>query len=240
MGELLALKIREMLAVLVTSDAARKRFGASHHRYQLAPPLDAAPDLPGDLQEFATLVGSAGAGPYYGLLSLATPRIVDAPSGQPWKRAIAVGHMGCGYAAVVPLDGTATGTVWIDARAIGVVRQIQPNFHAYYLDWLHRLARNAWPESYVPPSACALPNALGGFLGLYEQRHGIPAHTLAGEPLRAALGELGPGAIAIAADGSVLYPDGTRVDPCIGCARLVENLVADGLDPRVVAPGSHP
>jgi len=91
----------------------------------------------------------------------------------------------------------------------------------------------------VPPMACPLPNALGGYLAIHERRLGLAEGTLAGEPLRAALGELGPGAIAIAAEASVLFPDGTPVDPCLGCARLVDSLGRDGLSPEVVAPGTR-
>jgi hypothetical protein len=71
-----------------------------------------------------------------------------------------------------------------------------------------------------------------------EQRLGIEPGTLAGAPLKDALGELGPHSIEIAAESSVLYPNGTRVDPCVACARLVENLAADGLRPDVVKPSS--
>jgi hypothetical protein len=64
---------------------------------------------------------------------------------------------------------------------------------------------------------------------------------LSDDQLREALGELGPGAIAIAAeDGNLLFDPGDPVDPCVACAVLVENLGAQGLRPDVVAPGVPP
>ncbi len=233
----LASTIREALAALAAGDRSLRRFGAARHRYRLAAPIEAPVDYPDDLSAFMREVGSGGAGPYYGLLSLAEPTLVASPTGAPWTEGVAVAHMGCGYAAVVALDGDARGQVWIDARAVGVARPIHQSFTAYYLDWIDRLAHGAWPEAWVPPTACPLPNALGGFLAVQEQRLGIEPGTLAGAALREALAELGSHSIEIAAESSVLFANGTRVDPCIACARLVENLGADGLRPDVVAPG---
>jgi hypothetical protein len=225
----LAATIREALVALAAADPACKRFGASHHRYELAPPVPALAVGSEDLIAFATTVSGGGAGPYYGLLALDRLSPVRTPAGD----ALPVAHLGCGYAAVLQL---ATGEVWIDARLLGIARPIHPSFTAFYIDWIDRLARNAWPESFVPPGACALPNALGGYLAAYEQEHGIAAGTLAGEALREALGQLGPGAIEIAG-GPPLFEPGDRVDPCIECARLVDNL---GLSRGVIAPGIPP
>lgn len=250
----LAATVREALAALAARDPARRAFGAAAHRYELAPPLAAAAvdaveralgaALPEELRAFALEVGGGGAGPGHGWISpvRAAARAVVAPGPElPWRRALAVAHLGCAYAAVVPLDGAARGEVWIDARAIGRVAPMHGSFTAFYLDWIDRLARAAWPESFVPPGACALPAALGGYFGVCEQRLGLPPGTLAGDALREALAALGPGAIAIAADGApALFDDGDRVDPCIACARLLESLAADGLRPDVVAPGEPP
>jgi hypothetical protein len=213
--------LKEAVAALAASDRSFKRFGAATHRYLLKPPAhcDVGPE---DLRELVATFASGGAGPYYGFELGAT---YDAPFG----RALPVGHMGCGYAAAVALD---TGAVWIDARAVGVVRAIHPSFTAYYLDWIDRLANNVLPEAFVPAGACALAAALGGYLGMCEERLGLAAGTISGDALRDALAELGPGSIAIAAAASPLYPDGTRVAPCIACARLLEGL---GLDQSVSA-----
>ena len=109
------------------------------------------------------------------------------------------------------------------------------------MDWIDRLSRNVLPETFVPPTVCALSAALTGFLGFWEKRLGIAAGTLAGAPLRDALSSLGPGAIEIAAEaGTPLFAPGDRVDPCVSCARLVANLVEQGLAPDVIAPGADP
>ena len=238
MSELLA-TLREAVQALATADPGLRRFGASHHRYALAPPL--APPalaaledrlgaaLPDDLRAFAAEAGAGGAGPGYGVVPIdrAAGYVVAAPASAPWTRGLPLAHLGCGYAAIAALDGGARGEIWLDARAIGVLRPIHPTFTAFYLDWIDRLAHARWPESHVPPGACALAAALSGYL--------------AGDALREALARLGPGAIEVAAESSVAWFDEhDRVDPCIACARLLENLAADGLGRDVVARGVPP
>ncbi len=208
MSELVA-TLHEAIAALAASDRSLKRFGARVHRYALKPPLASAdPSWPEDLRELATSFASGGAGPYYGF-----------QLGPRSERGLIVGHVGCGYAATI-IDGA----VYIDAPSLGVLAPIAPSFTAYYLDWIDRLANNVLPEAFVPAGVCPMPNALGGFLAVHEQRLGIAPGTIAGEDLGAALAELGPGSIEIAANASPLFPDGTRVDPCVACARLLANL----------------
>jgi hypothetical protein len=244
---------REAVRELAAADPALRRFGAAGHRYELLPPLSAAAlaaveaqlgaALPDDLQAFATELGAGGAGPGYGVVPLdrAAGYVVAAPRGATWTAGLPLAHLGCGYAAVVALDGAARGEVWIDARAIGVVRSVYPSATALYLEWIDRLAHARWPDSHVPPGACALAAALSGYLARCEAEAGVIAGTLAGEALREALSRLGPGAIEIAAESAVAwFDDGDRVDPCIACARLIENLAADGLRGDVVAPGVPP
>jgi hypothetical protein len=222
----LAATLREAIAALAASDRALQRFGAATHHYALAPPRDDVdPSWPPDLRELVTTFASGGAGPYHGF-TLGEPYALGE------LRALPVGHMGCGYAAVVALD---TGAVWIDARAIGVVAPIHASFTAYYLDWIDRLARNVLPDAFVPPGACALAAALGGYLGVHEQRLGLAPGSISGAALADALAQLGPGAITITAQQSPLFPDGTAVAPCIACAQLVANL---GLSLAVVRPAT--
>jgi len=251
-SELLA-TVREAVRALATADPKLRRFGAWRHRYELSPPLAPAAlaalsgqlgaALPEDVAGFAAEVGVGGAGPGYGIVPIdrAAAYVVAAPANAPWTRGLPLAHLGCGYTAVVVLDGGARGEIWIDARAIGVTRPIQPSFTAFYLDWIDRLAHARWPQSHVPPGTCALAAALSGYLAHCEAERGLPAGSLAGDALREALARLGPGAIEIAAESSVAwFDDNDRVDPCIACARLLDNLAADGLSREVVAPGVLP
>lgn len=243
---------REAVAALAAVDPGCRRFGAARHRYALAPPLRgealaaveaALGALPDDVRGFASTLASGGAGPGYGVVPVdrGAAYVVTAPAGAPWTRGLPVADLGCGYAAVVALDGAARGELWIDARAIGVVRPIHASFTAFYLDWVDRLAHARWPEPQVPPGACAFAGALSGYLAHCEGQLGVAAGALAGAALRTALERLGPGAIEIAAESSVRWFDeGDRVDPCLACARLVESLAASGLRRDVIAPGVAP
>jgi hypothetical protein len=227
--------VHDAVAALAQSDRACLRFGASQHRYALAAPLDEAAlvaieavvgVLPEDYRAFVREVAASGAGPGYGLLPIAIT-----------TSRLPIAHLGCGYAAMLELAGPTRGQITIDARAIGIVAPIAPSFTAFYAGWIDTLARGQMPEGFVPPGACALAHAIGGYLGMCERRLGLPEGGLTDEPLRDALAELGPGAIAIAADASPLFASGERVDPCITCARTLENL---GLRGDVVAPGRLP
>jgi hypothetical protein len=243
-------ELREILAGLAATDVALRRFGAAQHRYDLLPPVAVEPieaaigELPEDYRDHVSRVSAGGAGPYYGLIPVdrAARRLVTAPPGVAgWTRALPLGHLGCGYAALLPLDGPARGQVWIDARAIGATGPIRPSFTALLVDWIDRLAHGHWLDGFVAIGACALTAAITGYLGVCEQRLGIPAGSIAGAQLREALSALPRHAIAIAAeDGSPLFRTGDPVDPCVNCARSVEGLARDGLAPDVVAPGLPP
>jgi hypothetical protein len=164
----------------------------------------------------------------------------SAPAGA-WTRGLPLVDLGCGYTAVVALNGPARGEIWLDARSLGLVRPLHASLTAFYLDWIDALAHARWPDPPVPPGACALAVALSGYLGHCEAEHGLAPGSLTGEPLREALSRLGPGAIRITAVASVGWFDGDEpVDPCISCARLLDSLAADGLRRDVVAPGLPP
>ena len=238
----LAATIREAVAALAASDRSATRFGATQHRYTLAPPLATAPDdLPDDMRTFVTEVASGGAGPGYGWFPVekALRYVLTPPAGvTAYAHALPICHLGCGYAAIVPLDGPARGEVWIDASAVGICTAKYGTFTGFYLAWIDALAHNGWPADHIPPGVCSVASALSGYLGMVERQLGVESGSLAGEPLREALAQLGPGSIQIGADGGRLFAKGDTVDPCLTCARLLDALAADGLRRDVVAPGT--
>jgi hypothetical protein len=256
---------RALVVQLAQADPARTRFGARRHQYALPPPLGeahvaaieraAGVRLPDDYRLHVAEVAAAGAGPHHGLLPLDHPRqraLLAGPSplpavapphaldGSPWRGCVALGHVGCGAWTLLVVDGPARGTVWLDARGVGVgVRPVADSFAAYYLDWLLRAARGQTAAPLLPAGACALPSALGGYLRAVAAAAGVD--ELHGAALRAALGDLPAGGVALAATGDdPIAARGQPLDPCLTCALLVEQLGPDGLRPDVIADGVAP
>jgi hypothetical protein len=238
----LTTRLREILAAFAASDPGCKRFGAAQHRYQLLPPVERVDlELPDDYREYVTRLSAGGVGPYYGLVPADRVLPVDAPGRiTTWRRALPIAHLGCGYAALLVLDGAAAGQVWLDAHALGIVEPIRASFTAFYLDWVDRLANHRWLDGFVPAGMCAITAALSGYLAMHERQLGLEPGTIAGDQLRYALGKLGPGAIEATVSELGLFEPGDRVDPCATCARALQGLVEQGLRADVVAPGLPP
>lgn len=245
-------RMREILAALAASDASCKRFGAAQHRYERLPPLTdievtqfeeriggVLPDACADYLDHVTRFSAGGVGPYYGLLPAQRAAAFVQTRSKPAHRALPIAHLGCGYFAMMPLEGPAAGQIWLDAVPINEQQLIATSFTAFFLDWIDRVANNQWLEGHVPIGRCALQAALTAYLHVCEQGLGLQSGQLAGAQLREALAGLSTGSIQIAAEGA-LFKEGDTVDPCIHCARMLVNLVEDGLAPDVVAPGVPP
>jgi hypothetical protein len=245
MSEASLRELREKIAELGARDPSHKRFGATAHRYELAPPLSTDElavveatlgcALPTDVRNVALHFARGGAGPAYGWIALDRVQPYALPSG---ARAIPLADYGCGQIVALALDD---GAVWLDARGRELCRQLHDSFIGWYSEWYVRLSRNVWPSELVDNTTCILAIGLSAYLATIEQQLGIAAGSLAGDALREALGRLGPGSIEIAAEGPPeLFDPGDLAYPCRGCAGLVSSFAADGLSPDVVAPGVRP
>ncbi len=140
------------------------------------------------------------------------------------------------------LAGAARGQIWLDARGSGDgLIPMYPTFRAMLNDWIAAVATARWPRGWITPGRCALPSALTSYLATVEQRLGVAAGTLDGEPLREALGAIPDGGIACAETGDTPFFDaGDLVDPCVVCEQTVENLLARGLRRAQLSPGINP
>jgi hypothetical protein len=249
--------VREAVALFAAGDRELARFGARRHGYRFRAPLaaarvdeiehDANVRFPDDYREHLTSLGDGGAGPYHGLLPLDHPvqrrlaagafRANDPYAGG----AVGLGHLGCGYVALLVVDpaSDARGHVWVDARGAGAgVVAAYPSFRHYLTDWLTRLAHAEWLEAFVPAGACALPHALSAYFRAVEQRDGLADGELAGDAMRAALDAIPDDGIATTHDGTTpFFAAGDRVDLCVACERLAANL---GLRRTMIAAGVPP
>ena len=240
--------LREAIAALDAADPSRKRFGAAQHGYRLAPPLAAAElaalearlghALPDDLRAYVGEFSAGGAGPYYGLVPPDRAGLIAGPAQALYRVGLPIAHLGCGYLAVVALDGAARGEVWIDARWLAVSAPIAATATAFVLDWVDRLAHAQWLEPHIPRAHCALVEALGGYLlNLQDARD----DKFTDEELRAVLGQFGPGSLVVTAhQAEPWFADEEWVDPCVACAQLIENLGEAGLRPDVIERGLPP
>lgn len=215
--------------------------------------------LPATYERYLCTVSAGGFGPYYGLIAphewlqplvlsgiCAPSRLPDghdetacaalAPTVDPWPGAIPLCAMGCGYTALLVVNGPAFGQVWLDARAVGLVAPIAPSFESFWRDGLARLAAGQLPLGYVPGGACALPQALAGYLAHCEQKHGVAPGALTPTAVQDALAGLGPSAIVIsAAIATPLTAVDTVVWPCVVCAQLIDHLGGQGLRRNALA-----
>lgn len=255
-----AATIRTWLATLAAADPARRRFGAGSHRYQLRPPLSAeraavVAERLGDAlspwhRGWLTALGDGGAGPYHGLFPLDHPQQLAlaegsfdprAPGRALYRGVVGLGHLGCGQLALLIVGGPHRGQVWLDARASGGgVVPVAANVETYVAAWLRGASENQLPPPACPPGACPLPRALSTYLAAIERDRALPAGSLDGEPLTAALGALSPGAIRVAASGDdPFFATDAALAVCVACEVMLEHLGRRGLARDRVQPGEN-
>ncbi|XXX81086.1 tetratricopeptide repeat protein [Sorangium sp. So ce134] len=254
------------------------RFGAREHGYRLLPPL--APEelrrveassgarIPADYAAFLTRVGSAGAGPYYGLLPIDGPGQIESLTGdfphtrpyRPQPRAmsaseraalqadeavrgtIALAHMGCGYFSVLVVRGPRAGSVWADLRAAGSgLLPTHDSFTAWYRDWIEALSKGAPAKLPIDAPRCAAPAAISDYLMAWERERELPPGTAGEARVRQALREIPDGGIAIQADASRYFDAGDPVSPCPSCQHMFDHFFQkDMLRPAQLRPGVPP
>lgn len=181
---------------LATLDAACQVFGASEHRYQLAPPL--SPDalesletrlgvkLPPEVCAFLTEVASAGAGPHYGLEALdVTPNTdaavpftggVDLGDEVVHHGSVLLAAQGCGLYSVLVTAGRRRGeVVTVSGESVGADPEA-PDFLTWYERWLNH-ATWEWATKTLPTltpahiqASDAMPEALAGVIALASSR----------------------------------------------------------------------
>ena len=251
-----ATTMHDAVAALAAADPRLRRFGAAGHRYLLNAPLTdaristieaaASITLPAAYRRHILLVGDGGAGPGYGLLPLEHPAQRAMLSGDgdatTWRGVVALAHLGCGQLASLIINGPGAGSVWLDARSVGLgTALLYDSFDAFMLDWIIRVTSGELPRAHVPAGHCVLPNLLSSYIAQAELQLGLGDGELAGDALRQTLAALPMHGIALAAAGTdPCFTLGDLVDPCIACACLVERLATNGLHPDVLAPGVPP
>jgi hypothetical protein len=159
-----------------------------------------------------------------------------------YQGVLGLGHVGCGYIALLVVRGAAAGQVWLDAREAGLgIAPIAPSFTAYVQDWIARSTRNLLPRAVVPAGVCSLPAALSSYLAQRERDRGLEPGTIDDRGLRDALGAIGPRAIATAmVSDRPFFAHGDLVDPCPSCEVMLENLRGRGLGADALTPGWPP
>ena len=218
--------------------------------------------LPADYRALVTTIADGGDGPYHGLMPLDHPvqracargtfaltapldaraTVADEARDPIYAGVLGLGHVGCGQVAFVVVRGEAAGEVWLDAREAGAgVGPIAPDVTAYLEAWIERASANQLPRALVAPGHCPLASALSAYLARREDALGLARGTIGGDALRAALGALPAGAIAVRASRATpFFASGDALDPCAACEVLLENLRGAGLAADAVAPGLPP
>lgn len=166
--------ILDLVRELSSLDRSKRVFGAERrssgwgHEYRFNKPLTAdrvaefetqnGIRLPEDYREFIQTVGDGGAGPHYGIKSLADSSEYSRLSVPfPWSAeltlssdedrelwetypgALVVSERGCAYCDVLIVNGDAHGRIWSDFTAVDCpLSPTHDSFLSWYVDWATR------------------------------------------------------------------------------------------------------
>jgi hypothetical protein len=243
---------------LAIADPHLQVFGAGAHRWSPALPLDGrllagiestGVHLPPAYRELVTRLWASGPGPGYGLLPphaqehLAVARgpftatsAWRPPPGEdadgPVRGTLPLAHLGCGYVAMLVVEGPAYGQVWADLRGAGEgIVPWYPSVVEFLFDWLDTAVTGRLPAMPLRAGLCAFPNAISNYLrGLEEKKGKVDA--------RAELSALPDGAIQTRSDGTDrLFNANDAIDLCPLCEGLRQNL---GMRREIFVPGVPP
>lgn len=169
------LDLKRLVGTLRERDLTYRVFGSGEewggHHYLFRPMLTDrqlveferrhAVELPKDYRLFLSLVGDGGAGPSYGVVSLAeasrcsdlsTPfawsekhRLESEEEFSLWERrpgCFEICHHGCGYYDLLIVKGTTAGSLWRDLTAARPeFFPLQQTFYEWYRDWAEEKLR---------------------------------------------------------------------------------------------------
>lgn len=135
--------------------AKRATFGSETHRFELEPPLDEKTvlafekrrklRLPEDFRRFLLTVGSAGAGPFYGLLPMKEWRVGVRGKKQGLLTLTLVAQ-GCNHWGLLVLEGPTRGRVVYLSDLGALYYPDNPSFVSWYERWLDE---TLWGYDYV-------------------------------------------------------------------------------------------
>ena len=160
--------IQPLVRELSSLDPRRRVFGAKPHNYRFNKPLKPRRvadfesqhgfQLPADYREFVLTVGDGGAGPHYGIKSLAeASKYSELNMPFPWSTEVTlstdaeydlwetypgvlvIAERGCGYYDVLVVNGDANGQIWSDFSSVDCpIRPTHDSFLDWYVEWAQR------------------------------------------------------------------------------------------------------
>lgn len=199
--------LKKLVDTLRERDRGYRVFGSGEewggHHYLFRPPLTdhqiaeferrSGVELPRDYRLFLSLIGDGGAGPSYGVASLAdasqgsdlsTPfawsakhKLESEEEFNLWERrpgCLEICHHGCGYYDLLIVNGATAGWLWQDIiAATNEFFPLNKTFYEWYLDWAEEKLRMLDREPLLDQIVAGMHlddvvNLLGGEMNRWE------------------------------------------------------------------------